>query len=100
MSVTAAAVSAPEERKILPHGWGDLFLQIGLWFGFLAAYQVARGVAGKGQFWKCDHLGPALRGLLRRADHGNHVPAEVSYCGVELRQGNAHSQFLHLAARS
>jgi membrane-associated phospholipid phosphatase len=47
VSVTAAAVSPQEERKILPHGWGDLFLQIGLWFGFLAAYQVARGVADR-----------------------------------------------------
>ena len=47
MSVTAAAVSPPEERKILPHGWGDLFLQIAIWFGFLAAYQVARGVADR-----------------------------------------------------
>ena len=47
MSVTAAAVSPPEERKILPHGWGDLFLQIAIWFGFLAAYQVARGVSDR-----------------------------------------------------
>ena len=47
MSVTAAAVSPQEERKILPHGWGDLFLQIAIWFGFLAAYQVARGVADR-----------------------------------------------------
>jgi len=47
VSVTAAAVSPPEERKILPHGCGDLFLQIAIWFGFLAAYQVARGVADR-----------------------------------------------------
>jgi membrane-associated phospholipid phosphatase len=47
VSVTAAAVSPPEQRKILPHGWGDLFLQIGIWFGFLAAYQVARGVSDR-----------------------------------------------------
>jgi membrane-associated phospholipid phosphatase len=33
--------------KRLPHGWGDLFLQLGIWFGFIAAYQIARGVADR-----------------------------------------------------
>ena len=47
MSVNATAVPAPSGRKILPRGWGDLLLQIGIWFGFLAAYQVARGVADR-----------------------------------------------------
>ncbi|MDQ3870724.1 MAG: phosphatase PAP2 family protein [Chloroflexota bacterium] len=32
----------------LPGGWSDLFLQIGLWLGFIAAYQLARGVADRG----------------------------------------------------
>src|ERR671920_2623360 len=32
---------------ILPRGWGDLFLQVVIWFGFLLAYQVARGVADR-----------------------------------------------------
>jgi membrane-associated phospholipid phosphatase len=31
-----------------PRGWGDLLLQLGIWFGFLFAYQIARGVAGHG----------------------------------------------------
>jgi membrane-associated phospholipid phosphatase len=35
------------ERRFLPRGWADLFLQLGIWFGFLAAYQVARGVADR-----------------------------------------------------
>jgi membrane-associated phospholipid phosphatase len=35
------------ERRFLPRGWGDLFLQLGIWFGFLAAYQVARGMADR-----------------------------------------------------
>jgi membrane-associated phospholipid phosphatase len=35
------------ERRLLPRGWADLFLQLGIWFGFLAAYQVARGVADR-----------------------------------------------------
>ena len=47
MSITAAAVRPQEERKVLPRGWGDLVLQIAIWFGFLAAYQVARGVADR-----------------------------------------------------
>ena len=47
MSVTAAAAPPQDERKILPRGWGDLMLQIVIWFGFLAAYQVARGVADR-----------------------------------------------------
>ena len=31
----------------LPRGWRDLGLQVGIWFGFLAAYQVARGLADR-----------------------------------------------------
>jgi hypothetical protein len=31
----------------LPHGWGDLFWQLGIWFGFMGAYQVARGLADR-----------------------------------------------------
>jgi membrane-associated phospholipid phosphatase len=42
--MTAATAA---ERRVLPRGWGDLFLQLGIWFGFLAAYQVARGVADR-----------------------------------------------------
>ncbi len=34
-------------RHVLPHGWGDLFLQLGIWLGFVLAYQVARGVADR-----------------------------------------------------
>ncbi len=47
MSSTAATASPRDERKLLPRGWGDLVLQIAIWFGFLAAYQVARGVADR-----------------------------------------------------
>ena len=31
----------------LPRGWGDFGLQLALWFGFVLAYQVARGVADR-----------------------------------------------------
>ena len=42
-----AAVATDPRRPFLPRGWGDFALQIGIWFGFLAAYQVARGVADR-----------------------------------------------------
>jgi membrane-associated phospholipid phosphatase len=34
-------------RRYLPRGWSDLGLQIGIWIGFLLAYQVARGFADR-----------------------------------------------------
>ena len=34
-------------RRYLPRGWGDFGLQLVIWFGFLAAYQVARGFADR-----------------------------------------------------
>jgi membrane-associated phospholipid phosphatase len=34
-------------RRVLPRGWGDLLRQIVIWFGFLAAYQIARGIADR-----------------------------------------------------
>jgi membrane-associated phospholipid phosphatase len=34
-------------RRVLPRGWADFGLQLAIWFGFLAAYQVARGIADR-----------------------------------------------------
>ncbi|MFL5920677.1 MAG: phosphatase PAP2 family protein [Gaiellaceae bacterium] len=34
-------------RRVLPRGWGDFARQVAIWFGFLAAYQVARGLADR-----------------------------------------------------
>jgi membrane-associated phospholipid phosphatase len=34
-------------RRYLPRGWSDLGLQMGIWFAFLLAYQVARGIADR-----------------------------------------------------
>ena len=34
-------------RRVLPRGWGDFGLQLAIWFGFLGAYQVARGLADR-----------------------------------------------------
>jgi hypothetical protein len=33
--------------RFLPRGWGDLFLQLGIWFGFGLVYQLARGLADR-----------------------------------------------------
>jgi hypothetical protein len=40
------AVAAVGQRY-LPRGWGDFARQLSIWFGFLLAYQVARGVADR-----------------------------------------------------
>jgi membrane-associated phospholipid phosphatase len=34
-------------RRVLPHGWRDLGRQLGIWFGFILAYQLARGLADR-----------------------------------------------------
>jgi membrane-associated phospholipid phosphatase len=34
-------------RRVLPRGWADFGLQLAIWFGFLAAYQIARGIADR-----------------------------------------------------
>jgi membrane-associated phospholipid phosphatase len=34
-------------RRVLPRGWGDFGRQLAIWFGFLAAYQIARGLADR-----------------------------------------------------
>jgi membrane-associated phospholipid phosphatase len=34
-------------QRVLPRGWGDLARQIAIWFGFLAVYQAARGIADR-----------------------------------------------------
>jgi hypothetical protein len=34
-------------RRYLPRGWSDFGLQLAIWFGFLAAYQLARGLADR-----------------------------------------------------
>jgi membrane-associated phospholipid phosphatase len=43
--MTASVATAP--RRLLPRGWLDLLWQLSLWFGFLLAYQVARGIADR-----------------------------------------------------
>jgi hypothetical protein len=43
--MTMTVATAP--RRILPRGWLDLLWQLTLWFAFLLAYQVARGIADR-----------------------------------------------------
>jgi membrane-associated phospholipid phosphatase len=38
---------AAAERRLPPRGWADLFRQMFIWFGFVLAYQLARGVADR-----------------------------------------------------
>jgi PAP2 superfamily len=38
---------AAAERRVPPRGWLDLFRQVLIWFGFVLAYQVARGIADR-----------------------------------------------------
>ena len=34
-------------RRYLPRGWADFGRQLAIWFGFVFAYQLARGVADR-----------------------------------------------------
>jgi membrane-associated phospholipid phosphatase len=43
--MTMTVATAP--RRILPRGWLDLLWQLSLWFAFLLAYQIARGIADR-----------------------------------------------------
>jgi hypothetical protein len=62
-----AAIAAG--RRFLPRGYADLGLQFLIWFGFLGAYQVARGMADRDPAaafengWKVIDLEQRLTGL-------------------------------------
>ena len=43
MTAAVAAVG----KRYLPRGWGHLWLQFAIWFGFLGAYQIVRGVSDR-----------------------------------------------------
>ena len=38
---------AAERHQLLPRGWRDLMLQLGIWFGFILLYQIPRGIADR-----------------------------------------------------
>jgi membrane-associated phospholipid phosphatase len=62
-----AAINAG--RRYLPRGYADFGLQFLIWFGFLAAYQIARGVADRdparafANGWKVIDLEQRMAGL-------------------------------------
>jgi membrane-associated phospholipid phosphatase len=62
-----AAIAAG--RRFLPRGYADLGRQLLIWFGFLAAYQVARGIADRdpaeafANGWKVIDIEQRLTGL-------------------------------------
>jgi len=37
-------------ERFLPRGWGDLGLQLAIWFGFAGVYQIARGAVDRNAF--------------------------------------------------
>jgi len=43
----SAITATVDRRGILPRGWRDFLFQLSLWFGFLAAYEIARGIADR-----------------------------------------------------
>jgi hypothetical protein len=45
--MSARAATAPTQHRFFPRGWKDFLLQLCIWFGFLAAYEIARGVADR-----------------------------------------------------
>jgi membrane-associated phospholipid phosphatase len=45
--VSAASAAS---RRILPHGYRDLLLQVAIWFGFLYAYRFTRGIADRNAY--------------------------------------------------
>ena len=68
--------------RFLPRGWGDLGLQLGIWFGFGLVYQLARGFADRNAleaFQNGRHVIDVERGL--------HTLVEVDVQRVILQAG-------------
>jgi hypothetical protein len=57
-------------RRYLPRGWSHFWLQLGIWFGFAAIYQVARGMAGHDD---ARALANGLRVIGRERTHAHHL---------------------------
>src|ERR671936_181663 len=54
-------------RRVLPRGWRDFFVQLTIWFGFLFAYQLARGIADRNPA-RAFHNGLRVIGFERHAN--------------------------------
>ena len=82
----SAIVSAG--RRVLPRGWADFGRQLAIWFGFLAAYQVARGIADRNPPRAFDnglhvigierHANALFELSLQRLVDGSHVLATLA----------------------
>ncbi|MCC6224434.1 MAG: phosphatase PAP2 family protein [Thermoleophilia bacterium] len=70
--------------RALPRGFGDFLLQLGIWLGFLLAYQVARGIAGRGSL-EAFHNGRVIVDLEQRL----HALIELDLQRVVLSAGDA-----------
>lgn len=76
-------------RRYLPRGWGDLFRQLLIWFGFIFAYQIARGIAdrnpakafsdGLGVINFEKHAGALFELSLQRVVDSSHFLATLTY---------------------
>ena len=69
-------------ERLLPRGWGDLGLQLAIWFGFGLVYQLARGIADRSAleaFQNGRHVIDVERGL--------HALVEVDVQRVILQGG-------------
>ncbi len=69
--------------RALPRGWGDFLLQLGIWLGFLLAYQLARGVADRGT-WEAFHNGRLIVDFEQRL----HSLVELDIQRVVLSAGD------------
>jgi membrane-associated phospholipid phosphatase len=69
--------------QVFPRGWKDFVLQLGIWFGFLLAYQVVRGIADH------DVLGAFQNGrLIIDFESRIHALVEVDLQRVILSSGD------------
>jgi membrane-associated phospholipid phosphatase len=70
-------------EHVFPRGWKDFALQLGIWFGFLLAYQVVRGIADQ------DVLGAFQNGrLIIDFESSIHALVEVDLQRVILSTGD------------
>jgi hypothetical protein len=75
-------------RRVLPRGWADFGRQLAIWFGFLAAYQLARGIADRNPPRAFDnglhvigierHVHGLFELSLQRAVDGSHLLATLA----------------------
>lgn len=74
---------AARAEEVFPRGWKDFALQLGIWFGFLFAYQIVRGIADQ------DLLGAFENGrLIIDFESRLHALVEVDLQRVILSTGD------------